>query len=100
MTRLQLLLAALFLASCAATGTPRQDDVFERIAPGMTRDDVRAMAGSPDNVMPFPLSGNTSWGWLYWDRFGYYVEFSVTFAPDGRVVSRNVRRLNEGGDMH
>jgi hypothetical protein len=99
MPRLRLLFAALLLASCATTA-PRRDDAFDRIAIGMTREDVRQIAGTPDNVMPFPLSGNTSWGWLYWDRFGYYVEFSVTFAPDGRVVSRNVRRLNEGGDMH
>ena len=96
MRRLQLLLAALLLASCAAT-TVRRDDIFDRIRPGMTRDEVRAMAGNPDNTMPFPLSGNTSWGWLYWDQFGYYVEFSVTFAPDGRVLSKTYRRLNDGG---
>src|SRR5437763_2927012 len=92
MPRLRLLFAALLLASCATTA-PRRDDAFDRIAIGMTREDVRQIAGTPDNVMPFPLSGNTSWGWLYWDRFGYYVEFSVTFAPDGRVVGRTVRRL-------
>ena len=100
MRRLQLLIATLLLAACATSTGLRRDDVFDRITPGMTREHVREIAGQPDNVMPFPLSGNTSWGWLYWDRFGYYVEFSVTFAPDGRVVSKNYRRLNDGGDMH
>ncbi len=95
MKRHRLLLACLLLSACATAA--RRDDVFDRIAPGMTREEVRAMAGNPDNMMPFPLSGNLSWGWLYWDRFGYYVEFSVTFAPDGRVLSKTYRRINDGG---
>ena len=99
MRPLQLLLASLLLGACATAPTVRRDDIFDRIAPGMPRDEVRAMTGDPDNVMPFPLSGNTSWAWLYWDRFGYYVEFSVTFAPNGLVLSKNYRRLNDGGDL-
>ena len=89
---------ALVLQACAAPGSsfsPR-DDAFDRVQAGMTRDQVRALTGPPENMMPFPLSGNTSWGWYYWDRFGYYVEFSVTFDPNGVALSKTYRRVNDG----
>jgi hypothetical protein len=93
----QLLLAA-FLAGCAASPALRSDDVFSRIHAGMTQAEVRELVGAPDNVMPFPLSRHTSWGYFYFDTWGYYAEFSVTFAPDGLAISKISRRVNDGGD--
>jgi outer membrane protein assembly factor BamE (lipoprotein component of BamABCDE complex) len=93
------LAACVLLQACVAAGPyVTRDDVFDRVQPGMTREQVLALTGPPQNTMPFPLSGNSSWGWFYWDRFGYYVEFSVTFAPNGLALSKNYRRVNDGGD--
>ena len=93
-----VLVLCLLLQACVVSGPYRtRDDAFDRIQAGMTRDQVLAITGPPENTMPFPLSGTTSWGWYYWDRFGYYVEFSVTFAPDGLVLSKSYRRVNDGG---
>jgi hypothetical protein len=91
--------AALVAVGCAtARGPARSDLIFSRIQVGMTEDDVRRIAGPPDEQMPFPLSHTTSWGYYYFETFGYYAVFSATFGPDGRVVSTFVRRLNDGGD--
>ena len=96
---LSALAVAATLAACVAPDVRRNDATFASIAPGMTQAQVREAAGPPDSVMPFPMSHTTAWSWLYWDQFGYYVEFSVTFAPDGLVASKTYRRLNEGGDI-
>lgn len=90
--------AAVLLAACAATGPARNDAVFAQIHAGMTKEEVRQVVGPPDEVMPFPLSHTDSWGYHYWDSFGYYVLWSATFAADGHVASTFARRLNDGGD--
>lgn len=99
----RFLLLALFstVAACATApaGPPRSDATFARIGAGMTADEVRRIAGPPDETMPFPLSGSNSWAWYGYDTWGYYVLYSVTFGPDGRVASTLARRLNDGGDM-
>jgi hypothetical protein len=99
--RFSAVLAAVLLtvAGCAAlsAGAPRRTDaVFARVQQGMTRDEVMAITGPPDNTMPFPLSRTDSWGYFYWDDFGYYCEQSVTFAADGRVISKISRRVSDG----
>ena len=96
---LSLTTAILVVVGCAtARGPARNDEVFSRVSVGMTQEDVRRIAGPPDEQMPFPLSHTTSWGYYYFETFGYYAVFSATFGPDGRVVSTFVRRLNDGGD--
>jgi|SRR5258706_8353942 len=100
MTRFLAILTACLMAQACAThvdSQKRNDAMFDRIQQGMTPEQVRDITGAPDNTMPFPLSGNLSWGYFYWDQFGYYVEFSVTFAPDGKVLSKAYRRMNDGG---
>ena len=99
MTRFLAILAACLIAQACAShvdSQKRSDAMFDRIKAGMTREQVRDITGAPDNTMPFPLSGTTSWGYYYWDQFGYYVEFSVTFAPDGHVLSKAYRRVADG----
>lgn len=101
MNRILALLCAALLAACAmlpAAGPRRTDAVFAQVRAGMTKDEVRALLGPPDEVMPFPLSRTDSWGYYYWDGFGYYTLGSATFAADGHVVSTFARRLNDGGD--
>ena len=94
--RIAQILVVLALAGCVATGPHRSDELFARVQPGMTEAEVGALTGPPDNVMPFPMSRTNSWGFYYWDTWGYYCEQSVTFGPDGRVVSKVSRRVSDG----
>lgn len=94
---------ALGLAACAAAPgdryAQRSEDRFAQVRVGMTRDDALAILGPPDQEMPFPRSGTHAWSYIYQDPFGYLVEHSLTFGPDGRMVSRTIRRMNDGGEM-
>jgi outer membrane protein assembly factor BamE (lipoprotein component of BamABCDE complex) len=97
---LTLLLA---LAGCATTpGDPilqRNDERFAQVRVGMTQDETLAIVGRPDQTMPFPLSGQVAWSYIYQDQFGYLVEHSLTFGTDGRVATRTIRRINDGGNQ-
>ena len=95
---LALLLAACASGPLAARGPHRTDDLFARIRPGMTTEEVRAMAGPPDETMPFPLSRTYAWDYQYIDTWGYLAVFSVTFDAQGRAVSKISRRINDGAD--
>lgn len=94
------LAAALAIAACATGngGPVRNDDLFARVETGMTTQQVERLAGRPDETMAFPMSNTNSWGYRYQDPWGYLAIFSVTFSPDGRVVSKLSRRVNQGGD--
>ena len=97
-----VLLAALVAAGCAAVAASnepsRSDAFFQRIAIGMTTEEVRRELGPPDESMPFPLSGSTAWDYRYTDTWGYLALYSITFGPDGRAASKFSRRINQGGD--
>jgi outer membrane protein assembly factor BamE (lipoprotein component of BamABCDE complex) len=91
--------AASLLAGCAGGpfvpgGPPRSDALFSRISPGMTQGDVERIIGPPDDTMSFPLSHTVAWDYLYQDTWGYTAEFSVTFDPSGRAVSKFSKRLD------
>jgi outer membrane protein assembly factor BamE (lipoprotein component of BamABCDE complex) len=98
-----LLIAWLALAGCAAAPgdrfAQRTDDRFAKVQLGMTQEETLALLGRPDQTMPFPRSGQLAWSYIYQDQFGYLVEHSFTFGPDGRVVLRHIRRINDGGDQ-
>ena len=90
--------AALLLQGCAAviaSNEPIRNTLVDQVRPGMTREQVRAILGPPDETMPF-RSGNVAWDYRYTDTWGFLASFGVTFAPDGRVVSTISRRLNDG----
>jgi hypothetical protein len=90
--------ACLLMASCAGTyGPTRTDDLFARIHQGMTKDDVQRLAGTPDEMMQFPLSHTDAWAYRYYDSWGFYAEYSVTFGPDGRAVTMISQRIGYGG---
>ena len=99
---LAALVAATLIAGCAIPGgmsfAARNEALFGAIQPGMTTDEVRSRLGTPDQTMPFPRLGTTSWDYRYQDAWGYLAMMSVTFGPDGRVVGRTSQRLNDGGD--
>ena len=97
MVKTAVVLAAALLAGACAVAPPRAD-AFSRLQQGMTRDEVRRLAGPPDETMRFPLSRSESWDYRYYDPWGYLALLSVTFAEDGRVASVLSQRLNDGGD--
>ncbi len=88
---------ALLLAACAAQ-RPRNDDVFGTLVEGMTREEARRIVGPPDETMPFAATRTESWDYYYQDTWGFYCRYSITFGPDGRIVSKLAYRLNDGGD--
>jgi outer membrane protein assembly factor BamE (lipoprotein component of BamABCDE complex) len=95
------ILAAVLLAACAAAPAPRamlSDEMFSRVQPGMTQAEILGMFGPPNEKMAFPLSHKVAWDYIRFDTWGYLVDFSVTFGPDGRAESRFQRRINDGGD--
>lgn len=72
------------------------DDVFNRIRPGMTRDEVLRMIGPPSDSMEFPRMDQVSYEWRYMDTWRYIAIFSVNFDRGGIVVSKFTRRLERG----
>jgi outer membrane protein assembly factor BamE (lipoprotein component of BamABCDE complex) len=88
-------LAGAVLAGCALapTGPHRSDDLFARVQRGMTRDEVQRIAGPPDETMAFPRTHTLAWDYRYYDTWGYFAIYSVTFGPDGRVASTISRRI-------
>jgi hypothetical protein len=71
------------------------DENFHRIQNGMTEETVRATIGPPWRKMPFERQQQTSWDYLYRDTWGYRTEFSVLFNPQGVVVGKTSRRLDD-----
>jgi hypothetical protein len=69
------------------------DDVFNRIRPGLTKDEVLRMIGPPRETMTFERLGHEAWDYKYVDTWGYDAIFSVTFDREGRVVSKISARI-------
>ena len=90
---------ATFMADIGADGrltAIRQvlnDDVFYRIQPGMTQDEVLYTIGPPGQTMGFPRTGNYAWDYRFVDTWGYVAIFSVTFDRNGIVVSKISQRI-------
>jgi hypothetical protein len=77
----------------AAVRPVLNDDTFNAIRPGMTRDEILRLIGPPGDAMSFALSGQDAWDYRYTDTWGYRAVFSVTFDRNGIVVSKFSRRL-------
>ena len=69
------------------------DDTFQRISAGMTRDDVLRLIGPPGDSMYFPGLRQDSWEWRFVDTWGYPAVFSVNLDANGVVVSKFTRRI-------
>ena len=95
--------AALLLGACATGGfappvPARSDQLFSQVHAGMEQSEIVQMLGTPDQMMRFPLSSSEAWDYRYQDRWGYMAIYSVTFGPDGHVISTISNRINSGGD--
>ena len=96
------LLPLLFAAACAsgpnAMGA-RSDALFaSAVHPGASKAEVERALGPPDRRETYPLSGREGWDYKYQDGWGYMAYYSITFSPEGQVVSTISNRINSGGD--
>ena len=88
-----------FLAEVDPAGTVRGvrqvlgEDNFQRVEPGMTRDDILRLIGPPVDSMSFPRKREISWEYRFIDAWGYRALFYVNFDERGIVVSKLTRRL-------
>ena len=94
-----VLASGVFLSACAAilaSNEPKRSGLIPQVERGMSREQVLAILGPPDETMPFPLSKTVAWDYRYTDTWGYLASFGVTFGSDWRVISTISRRLNDG----
>jgi len=63
---------------------------FAKVAPGMTRDEVRRLLGKPAKVQAYKLQQEEIWDWRFSDRATEIKVFSVTFDSAGAVKSTSV----------
>jgi hypothetical protein len=88
-----------FLAEVDRSGTVRSvrqalsEDSFQRIDPGVTRDEVLRLIGPPVDTMAFPAKREISWEYRFTDAWGYRAVFYVNFDERGVVVSKFTRRI-------
>ena len=75
------------------------DEVFRRIQPGWTQDEILRAIGPPEDTSAFSLSRTHAWEYRYTDTWGYQAIFSVIFDAQDRVVGKTSQRL-ERSDGH
>lgn len=78
--------------SFVSSRSPVSEAAFARVQPGMSRDAILALVGSPAHTMRFPLSKTTAWDYPFVDTWGYASEFSVLFDDGGSVVGKVTAR--------
>jgi outer membrane protein assembly factor BamE (lipoprotein component of BamABCDE complex) len=92
-----LLLAAGLTLSIAANAAllspPPSEASLDSIHDGFSRDDVRKLAGAPENVTP-TAHGGSMWVYEFTDDWGYRSEFDVTFDANGIVQDAESERLD------
>ena len=74
-----ILIGAVAAASQGATQALRASD-FARVAPGKTKDEVRAMLGAPVRALPARGAMPESWEYRYrgdFERRSFWVEFGA-----------------------
>jgi outer membrane protein assembly factor BamE (lipoprotein component of BamABCDE complex) len=59
---------------------------FEKVRPGMSREEVRRILGQPARRQAYELQAQEAWDWRWLDA-GRNAGFVVTFDRDGKVVS-------------
>jgi hypothetical protein len=88
-----------YMADIDASGTVRAvrqalvEESFQRIVPGMSREEVLRLIGPPLDSVDFTRQRETSWEYRFMDAWGYRAFFYVNFDPAGVVVSKLTRRI-------
>ena len=85
-------LAVLVLAAGCATAPGLREADFERVATGMSGDDVRRALGEPSRTDAFPRQKQVAWTYAYVDLWGYSAFASFIFDDTGHVVGKTATR--------
>lgn len=71
------------------------EETFNQVRPGLTRDDILRMIGPPGETMGFSRTQTVSWDYRYQDAWGYPAIFSVIFDRNWIVVSKFTQRIEK-----
>ncbi len=63
---------------------------FDRVQPGMSRDDLRRLLGKPTEMARFARRQEDVWSWRFRTDDGRSMFFNAHLAPDGRVRASSV----------
>jgi hypothetical protein len=83
---------ALALSACAtldtlaANGGTAEANRLKEVHAGLTQEEVRDLAGRPQNITGASRSGEELWIYDYIDAWGYTTDFNVTFDASGVVT--------------
>jgi outer membrane protein assembly factor BamE (lipoprotein component of BamABCDE complex) len=92
-TRIRFFLAAILSsASLLASASEAEGDRLAQIHSGQTADEVRALAGAPENTTGADRAGERVWIYDYTDPWGYQSTFEVTFDAQGVVTDTYTER--------
>jgi hypothetical protein len=81
-------------ASASPADTSRMGDSrFAGVHPGLTQDEVRALAGDPGSVTAVSGSGVSHWIYTYVDSWGMRSAYDVTFDTSGHVARTSSMRV-------
>lgn len=72
---------------------------FEKVRPGMLRDDVRRLLGKPGEIGRFALRQEEVWSWRFSAEYNRPDMFNAHFGPDGRVRSTSVTAAKDGPEV-
>ena len=81
---------ALALGACASFAGANKEATavqLEAIHPGLTKDEVRTIAGTPGIYTTNPRTGASEWSYSFTDEWGYEAEYTVDFDASGKVVT-------------
>jgi outer membrane protein assembly factor BamE (lipoprotein component of BamABCDE complex) len=88
---------ALALGACASTGAGHVHATSYELAAihaGLTKDQVRAIAGEPSTYSSNPRNSESLWTYTYTDEWGYPSEFGVDFdKTTGLVTETSSQRI-------
>lgn len=91
-----VIVAALCACASQAPYRARNEQVFAGILIGMSQQEVERLVGRPDETLPLPYGG-ISWDYRYWDGWGYYALYSVSFDAELVVTGKLSARTHDGG---
>jgi outer membrane protein assembly factor BamE (lipoprotein component of BamABCDE complex) len=86
---------AATLGACAtqAPTTSMGNDRFADIHAGLTQDEVRSVAGTPNATIGGSMSGESTWIYNFVDSWGMRAMEDVTFDASGHVARTSSMRM-------
>lgn len=71
-------------------------ETFDRVRPGMDRDEVRRMLGKPGEKERYALKQEEVWSWRFAGDYNRPDMFNVHFGLDGRVRTTSITAARDG----